>query len=85
VTTQLRRDKEIYAADGGELEAAGEQFGGGDAAKVAGPEAFEVAGVNDAEPILVDVPLRFRPVGVWAQGGALALPGRPRPASQEEG
>jgi quercetin 2,3-dioxygenase len=57
----------LYVLDG-ELEAAGEQLGGGDAAKVAGPEAFEVAGVNDANLILIDVSLRFRPVGVWAQG-----------------
>jgi redox-sensitive bicupin YhaK (pirin superfamily) len=56
----------LYVLDG-ELEAAGDRLGGGDAAKLAGPEALELAGVNEAELILIDVPLRFQPVGVWAQ------------------
>jgi redox-sensitive bicupin YhaK (pirin superfamily) len=56
----------LYVLDG-ELEAAGDRLGGGDAAKLAGPEALELAGVSEAELILIDVPLRFQPVGVWAQ------------------
>jgi Quercetinase C-terminal cupin domain len=68
----------LYVLDG-ELEAAGEQLGGGDAAKLAGPEALELAGVNDAELILIDVPLRFQPVGVGT-GRLIAVPAWARPA-----
>jgi hypothetical protein len=34
-----------------------ERLGGGDAAKLAGPEELEVTGVGDAELILIEVPL----------------------------
>jgi redox-sensitive bicupin YhaK (pirin superfamily) len=51
----------------GELEVAGDKLATGDAAKLAGPEVVELVGVDDAELILIDVPLEFRPVGVWAQ------------------
>jgi redox-sensitive bicupin YhaK (pirin superfamily) len=56
----------LYVLDG-ELKVAGDKLATGDAAKLAGPEVVELAGV-DAELILVDVPLEFQPVGVWAQG-----------------
>ena len=56
----------LYVLDG-ELEVAGDKLATGDAAKVAGSEVVELAGVDDAELILIDVPLEFRPVGVWAQ------------------
>ncbi len=39
---------------------------GGDAAKVFGPHALSVSATEPSEVILIDVPLRFRPVGVWA-------------------
>lgn len=39
----------------------------GDAAKLFGPEAVSVTGVDAAELIAVDVPLEFEPVGVWAR------------------
>jgi len=58
----------LYVIDG-ELEAAGDKLGTGDAARLIGPEGVELVGVGDAELILVEVPLRFRPVGVWAQAG----------------
>jgi redox-sensitive bicupin YhaK (pirin superfamily) len=55
----------LYVLDG-ELAVGGERLGGGDAAKLAGPEELELTGVDDAELILVEVPLEFRPIGVWA-------------------
>jgi redox-sensitive bicupin YhaK (pirin superfamily) len=51
---------------GGELRLGDRTLGGGDAAKLAGPEDLELAGVGTAELILVEVPLDFRPIGVWA-------------------
>lgn len=39
---------------------------GGDAAKIEGDHELVVEATDDAELILIDVPLRFRPVGVWA-------------------
>src|SRR5438309_1709700 len=39
----------------------------GDAAKIFGPEQVEVAAVEEAELILIDVPQRYTPVGVWAR------------------
>jgi hypothetical protein len=57
----------LYVLDG-ELETAGDKLGTGDAAKLAGPEAVELVGVGNAELILIDVPLEFRAVGVWAGG-----------------
>lgn len=41
--------------------------GTGDAAKLEGPHELVVEATDDCELILVDVPLRYRPVGVWAQ------------------
>jgi quercetin 2,3-dioxygenase len=55
----------LYLLDG-ELAVAGERLGGGDAAKLTGPEELELSGVGGAELILVEVPLAFRPIGVWA-------------------
>jgi hypothetical protein len=39
----------------------------GDAAKVEGRHDLEIAATAGTELILVDVPLRFRPTGVWAR------------------
>jgi redox-sensitive bicupin YhaK (pirin superfamily) len=55
----------LYVLDG-ELRLGDESLGAGDAAKLAGPEELEVTGVEDAELILIEVPLQFRPIGVWA-------------------
>ena len=55
----------LYVLDG-ELRLGDERLGGGDAAKLAGPEELQVTGVQDAELILIEVPLQFLPIGVWA-------------------
>jgi len=39
----------------------------GDAVKIEGPEDLLVAATGVTEMILVDAPLRYRPVGVWAR------------------
>lgn len=55
-----------YVIDGaGRLN--GEDVSTGDAAKIHGPEPLTVAAGTDMELIVVDVPLRYRPVGVWAR------------------
>jgi quercetin 2,3-dioxygenase len=47
----------------------GQPIGAGGAAKIDGPHDLVVtAAGGDAELMLVDVPLRFRRIGVWAQG-----------------
>lgn len=40
---------------------------GGDAAKAFGPHVLTVTAAEPTEVILVDVPLEYRPVGVWAE------------------
>jgi redox-sensitive bicupin YhaK (pirin superfamily) len=55
----------LYVLDG-ELRLGDAVLSTGDAAKLAGPEELELAGVEDAELILIEVPLEFRPIGVWA-------------------
>jgi hypothetical protein len=42
----------------------------GDAAKVTGQPSLAIAAEAPSELILVDVPLRFRLVGIWAGQGA---------------
>ena len=39
----------------------------GDAAKIFGPEQLRLAADEEAELILIDVPQRYTPVGVWAR------------------
>ena len=55
----------LYVLDG-ELRLGKETLGAGDAAKLAGPEELRLTGIDDAELILIEVPLEFRPIGVWA-------------------
>jgi quercetin 2,3-dioxygenase len=55
----------LYVLEGG-LRVGEESLAGGDAAKLAGPEELELTG-DDAELILIEVPLQFRPIGVWAR------------------
>ncbi len=43
-----------------------DKVGAGDAGKVLGPHSLRVRAVEPAELIVVDVPTRFRRVGVWA-------------------
>ena len=68
----LAQDARVLVArlDGGDRmrHALGdEKLSGGDAAKLAGPEDLELAGAGEAELILIEVPLQFRRIGVWAR------------------
>ncbi len=56
----------LYVIEG-ELRLGEDELGRGDAAKLAGPEDVQVTGIDDAELILIEVPLQFRPIGVWAE------------------
>jgi redox-sensitive bicupin YhaK (pirin superfamily) len=56
----------LYVLDG-EVWLGDEKLSGGDAAKLAGPEDLELAGAGEAELILIEVPLQFRRIGVWAR------------------
>ncbi len=55
----------LYVIDG-RLDLNGDMLKTGDAAKVTGEARLELSSEVAAELILVDVPLRFEPVGVWA-------------------
>jgi redox-sensitive bicupin YhaK (pirin superfamily) len=50
----------------GDLVAGGQELGSGDAAKIA-EMTLPIRAREPSELILVDVPLRFKPVGVWAR------------------
>ena len=50
----------------GRLSLDGDTLSTGDAAKVTGEVELELATEVGAELILIDVPLEFEPVGVWA-------------------
>ena len=56
----------LYVIDG-ELRLGDETLGHGDAAKLAGPEDLRLTGLTGAELILIEVPLNFQPIGVWAR------------------
>jgi len=55
----------LYVIDG-RLSLNGDRLTTGDAAKVTGEAALEMSTDVGAELILIDVPLEFEPVGVWA-------------------
>ncbi|MGH2381622.1 MAG: pirin family protein [Candidatus Limnocylindria bacterium] len=55
----------LYVIDG-RLSLNGDTLKTGDAAKVTGEARFEMSTDIAAELILIDVPLEFEPVGVWA-------------------
>lgn len=55
----------LYVMDGA-VEVSGDKLATGDAAKIFGAEQLDISALDDAEIILIDVPLEFRPVGVWA-------------------
>jgi redox-sensitive bicupin YhaK (pirin superfamily) len=55
---------------GGQARFDGEPVATGDAAKVTGQPSLRIEAEAPSELILVDVPLRFRPVGIWAGQGA---------------
>jgi quercetin 2,3-dioxygenase len=67
VTHQLGagRGAYVYLIDG-RARFDGEPVATGDAAKVTDQPSLEVTADAPSELILVDVPLRFRPVGIWA-------------------
>ena len=50
----------------GRLSLDGDSLGTGDAAKITGEIELELATEVAAELILIDVPLEFEAVGVWA-------------------
>jgi redox-sensitive bicupin YhaK (pirin superfamily) len=51
---------------GGHGSFGGEEVATGDAAKVVGPESLSIRADEVSELILVDVPMAFEPVGIWA-------------------
>lgn len=56
----------LYLIDGlGRID--GETLHAGDAVKVQGPETVVLEGVVEAHAIVIDVPLAYQPVGVWAR------------------
>ncbi|HEX2042795.1 MAG TPA: pirin family protein [Acidimicrobiales bacterium] len=56
----------VYVIDGA-AAVGGSALAAGDAVKVHGPEHLAVSTADTGELILVDVPLEFEPVGVWAR------------------
>lgn len=50
----------------GTVEVGADKLSAGDAAKIFGLERLTITGMDDAELILIDVPLQFERVGVWA-------------------
>ena len=56
----------LYLIEGG-LTAGAEQLSTGDAAKIHGEPDLRLKATQPSELILVDVPLEFTPVGVWAR------------------
>lgn len=55
----------LYVLDGA-ARVGGHDLVEGDAAKVFGPESTDITADGHAELIVIDVPLEFEPVGVWA-------------------
>jgi redox-sensitive bicupin YhaK (pirin superfamily) len=51
----------------GNLDVGGDQLATGDAVKIREEPALRLRATQSSELILVDVPLEFRPVGVWAR------------------
>jgi hypothetical protein len=55
----------LYVIDG-RLSLDGDELGTGDAATITGPVELALSTDTAAELILIDVPLEFEPIGVWA-------------------
>lgn len=51
----------------GEADVDGEHLSGGDAVRITDHGALPITSREDSELLLVDVPLHWRPVGVWAR------------------
>ena len=60
-----RRCGYLYVMDGA-VATPEDKLSAGDAAKIFGAEDVRVSAVGEAEIILIDVPVQFEPVGVWA-------------------
>ncbi|MDQ2674933.1 MAG: hypothetical protein M3Y40_09785, partial [Chloroflexota bacterium] len=56
----------VYLIEGA-ADIGGQQLATGDAAKVTDVEALAIRADATSELILVDVPMRFEPVGIWAR------------------
>ncbi len=56
----------VYLMDGA-ASFDGEDVKTGDAAKVFGAHELTITGIEDAHVIVIDVPLQFTPVGIWAE------------------
>ena len=56
----------LYVIEGG-ITLGGESLATGDAAKVTGGESLRTRATAPSELILVDVPMTFEPVGIWAR------------------
>jgi redox-sensitive bicupin YhaK (pirin superfamily) len=67
LTIDEHRGAYAYAIDGA-ATFNGQNVGAGDAAKIHGPERLTINATSDTELIVVDVPLRYRTVGVWTGG-----------------
>ena len=55
----------LYMMDGS-ADLGSDKLGTHDAGKFFGPEQLTIAAIDPAELILIDVPLEFQPVGIWA-------------------
>jgi redox-sensitive bicupin YhaK (pirin superfamily) len=62
----LGRGGYLYLIEGG-LTAGKEELSTGDAVKIREEAELRLKASQSSELILVDVPLEFRPVGVWAR------------------
>lgn len=62
---EVGRGAYLYLMDG-DAELDEQHIRAGDAAKVYGPHHLHIRGGDEAHLILIDVPLSFEPVGIWA-------------------
>jgi redox-sensitive bicupin YhaK (pirin superfamily) len=63
---QPERGAYLYVIEGG-VTLDGESLATGDAAKITGEDSLSIRASAPSELILVDVPMTFEPVGVWAR------------------
>lgn len=71
VTVEHRFDEDragyVYVIGGGTRIGDDEKLATGDAVKAFGPEQLRMSALEPTELILIDVPVRYEPVGVWAR------------------
>jgi redox-sensitive bicupin YhaK (pirin superfamily) len=63
--TPTRRGGYAYVIEGA-VTLDDEKLAGGDSARVIDHDMLRITAIHPSELILVDVPLRWEPVGVWA-------------------